>query len=207
MLLKLLVLAIIAPMLWAAFFVFDAASNTSLALGLATSARATQSAVIREHLLNSAENALENAWSQPAAWHAGASEALSGIYFYRGAAANDPALLDRSVKWAEKTVTLAPVQPHAWARLAALSEAGHRNPLCDVRGCLDNSWMTGPMIDPETACERLQLAHQQGLLLDNDPRIESYVRSGVQSRQAAQCLASFMSSDQLFRALLLRARH
>lgn len=95
---------------------------------------------------------------------------------------------------------LAPVQPHAWTRLALLTELGHVNSVCDIDACLAHAWATARMIDPETACTRLRLTYRRSQFTGDDVRIDDYLRLGVSRRAAGACLA-FLPGDQLFAAL------
>lgn len=200
MILRLILFAFVAICLAGAAIVFEAASRTALALQMVASASESESAPVRTRLLDRAEASLRTSWARPAEWHAGATEALSGILLLKAEVENDPALYSQSADWAVRTVRLAPVQPHAWTRLAVLAERGHPNPLCDVAACLTKSWRTATMIDPETACVRLQLSYRAGMLTRNDPRIDAYLSSGVTPRDAARCL-NFLAPNDLFEVL------
>lgn len=203
MVLRPITFAIVAISLVCAAVVFEAASRTSLALRMAASAGESQSLEVRTRLLERADASLRASWARPLAWHAGATEALSGILLLRAETTNDPAVFAESADWAARTVRLAPVQPHAWTRLALLAERGHPNPICDVVACLTKSWQVAPMIDPQTACVRLQLAHRAAMLTRDDARIDAYLASGVSSSEAARCL-NFLAPSDLFETL---ARH
>lgn len=181
--------------------IFEAASKTANALDMINSARASQSAVVQSQILARAEASLIGSWARPTLWHAGAAEALSGAYLLDAEIKSDPALYAESARWAEASLRRAPVQPHAWTRLALLSDAGYPNPLCDVAECLAKSWQVAAITDPETDCVRLELAHRHHLLLPQDPRISAFLRSGVSRRQAAQCL-SFLEPDALYQAMM-----
>lgn len=205
MMLRPILFAFIGICLLGSAIVFEAASATSLAIDAAAKARDSESAVVRERLLVRGQTLITESWVRPVLWHAGAAEALSGIYFLRAQETNDAALFQQSVASASQAIRLGPVQPHAWTRLALLAEAGHPNAVCDVDVCLAQSWATARMIDPETACARLQLAHRRGQLRADDSRIDDYLRSGVSRRAASACL-SFLPGDQLFDALARNAR-
>ncbi|MEZ5960631.1 MAG: hypothetical protein R3C30_09435 [Hyphomonadaceae bacterium] len=184
-----------------AAIVFEAASKTAGALDMIVSAKASQSPVVQGQLLARAEASLRDSWAHPTLWHAGAAEALSGVYLLDAQITSDPQLYAESVRWAEASIRRAPVQPHAWTRLALLSDAGYPNTLCDVADCLTNSWHVAAMMDPETECLRLQLAHRHQLLLPRDPRIGAFLRSGVSRRRAAQCL-SFLPPQDLYELMM-----
>ncbi len=200
MILRLILFALVAICLVGAAIVFEAASRTALALQMIASASESESTAVRARLLDRAEASLRISWARPADWHAGAAEALSGILLLKAEAENDPALYAQSADWAVRTLRLAPVQPHAWIRLALLAERGYPNPLCDVVTCLTKSWQVATMIDPETACVRLQLAYRAGMLTQDDPRIDAYLSSGVSQRHAARCL-NFLAPNDLFEVL------
>jgi len=188
----------------ASSFIFEGASATSLALDTAAKAQASDSAVVRQRLLARAEHIITESWVEPERWHAGAAEALSGIYLRQTQENSDSALFERSVALASHAVRLAPVQPHAWTRLALLAELGHTNSACAIDTCLVHAWTTARMIDPETACTRLRLTHNRGQLTGDDPRIDDYLRSGISRRAASDCLV-FLPGDQLFAALARNA--
>jgi hypothetical protein len=200
MLVRLIFFAVAAICITGAAFVFEAASKTALALEMAANARASESGAVRDQLLQRAEASLRSSWAAPLDWHAGAAEAMSGILILRAEAQDDRALYAQSAAWAAHTVRLAPVQPHAWFRLALLAERGHANLICDAATCLENSWRSAAMTDPETACARLQLAHRLGLLSADDPRIDAYLRLRAPRRAVAQCL-NFLTPEALFEAL------
>lgn len=204
MILRPILFAFVAICLIGAAIVFEAASATSLALDAAAKARDSESTVVRQRLLLRGQTLVAESWARPALWHAGAAEALSGIYFLQAQETHDAALFQQSVASASQAVRLGPVQPHAWTRLALLAEAGHPNTVCNIDACLAQSWATARMIDPETACMRLHLAHRRGQLHADDPRIDDYLRSGVSRRMASACL-SFLPGDQLFNALARNA--
>lgn len=184
----------------ASSLVFEAASATSLALDTAAKARASDSPVVRQRLLMRAEHLIAGSWAAPQHWHAGAAEALSGIYFMRAQENNESELFEQSAALAGHAVRLSPVQPHAWMRLALLAEGGYVNSVCDIDACLAHAWATARMIDPETACTRLRLTYRRNQFMGDDPRIDDYLHSRVSRRAAGACLA-FLPGDQLFAAL------
>jgi hypothetical protein len=181
--------------------IFEAASATSIALNAISAAQTSDSDPVRQRLLDHAERTLRSSWARPLEWHAGATEALSAAYQLDGQLRGDPNLLTQSAFWAEKTVRLAPVQPHAWTRLAILAEQGHANTVCTLEVCLAKSWQTAPMIDPATGCARLQVAFRRNLLAADDPRIDAYLKSGPSRREAVQCL-SFLPAGTVFQTML-----
>ncbi|MCC6789914.1 MAG: hypothetical protein IT547_18965 [Hyphomonadaceae bacterium] len=201
MLVRALLVMLVLCALISAALVFEAASKTASALDMIRSAKASQSPVVQSQILLRAETSLRESWARPTLWHAGAAEALSGAYMLDAEIRSDPQLYAESARWAEISLRRAPVQPHAWTRLALLSDAGYPNSLCDIAECLTKSWQAAAITDPETDCARLQLAHRHDLLLPQDPRISTYLRSGVSRRQAAQCL-SFLEPDVLYDALM-----
>lgn len=186
--------------------VFEAASTTANALNMIASARASQSPVVQRQILTRAETSLRDSWARPTLWHAGAAEALSGAYLLHAQINSDPRLYTQSALWAETSLRRAPVQPHAWTRLALLSDGGYPNQLCDVAECLTRSWQVAAITDPETDCARLQLAHRHHLLLAEDPRIAAFLRSNVSRPRAAQCL-SFLEPGSLYDAMMDAAAH
>lgn len=200
MIIRFILLTFTLVALAASAFIFEAASATSLALDTAAKARLSDSAVVRQRLLTRAEHLIGESWAEPERWHAGAAEALSGIYLMQAQENNESSLFEQSAALASLAVQLAPVQPHAWTRLALLAELGHMNSACDIDACLAHAWATARMIDPETACTRLRLTYRRSPFTGDDPRIDDYLRSGVSRRTAGACLA-FLPGDQLFAAL------
>lgn len=186
-----------------AAWVFEAASVTQSALSDINGAAAAHDGEIRLHLLGRAQTTLLTSWARPTAWHAGATEALSAAYFIESELTGEVRLLDESARWAQATVRLSPISPHAWTRLAALAERGHGAEICTLARCLEKSWASARMIDPETGCLRLQIAHRHNLLAPADPRIDDYLKSGPSDRSAARCL-QFLPASDLFARLLNR---
>jgi hypothetical protein len=160
---------------------------------------------MRDEVLARAADQIERSWAQPAQWHAGASEVLSAVYALQAeAAGGDRALFAKSIAAATRAVSLSPVQPHTWTRLAAFAQMGLPDVPCSVATCLDMSWRSARMIDPQTGCIRLRIAHAEGLLTGPaDERITWYVRSGASPAEIAACL-DFLPTDALFRLLLER---
>ncbi|MDZ4690058.1 hypothetical protein [Terricaulis sp.] len=179
---------------------FEASAQTSVALELIERARVSTSQRVQTQLLTRAEHTLQNSWARPVLWHAGASEALSGAYYAHGLVAQDTALLRQSANWAENTVRLAPVQPHAWIRLAALDEGGIANSLCRVTECLAHAWRVAPLLNGAGGCERLRIAYRVGALTSADARIDAYVQTHPR-RIAAACL-DFLPPAELYEALM-----
>ncbi len=182
--------------------VFEAASKTRGALELIASARAVEEP-LHAQMLSGAAQSIEQSWARPALWRADAAEALSAIYALQAqAASGDRALYQRSVEQAAMAVRLAPVQPQAWARLAAFAQMGLPNVPCKVAACLAMSWRAAKMTDPQTGCARLQIADAAGLLSPGrDERIVWYVRSGVGREDIARCL-TFLPPPARFQYLL-----
>jgi hypothetical protein len=183
--------------------VFEAASKTAIAQAAIRAAPSLEGMDSRDETLARAVQDMETSWAEPAEWHAGAADALSALYALQAeAAGGDRALYAKSIAAASRAVTLAPVQPHAWTRLAAFAQMGLPDVPCSVGECLDMSWRAARMTDPQTACARLRIAHAEGLLTDpNDLRIKWYVQSGAPPTEIARCL-DFLSSEPLFQSLL-----
>src|SRR5262249_20602879 len=152
---------------------------------------------MRPQLYDRADRALERSWSDPSAWHAGATQALSDLFLQRannGAANQD---LQQSAYWATRTAALAPLEPYACARLAELRARGGTNPLCDsAASCLNRSYAAARMADNATACLRLRVGHEQGLLRPNDPKLDDYAWSCIKFHRMEPCL-TFLSPDEL----------
>lgn len=206
MALRIIIFALSAIAFAGALLVFEAASRTHLALAMTEDALASGSPNVRAQLLERAETSLRSSWAQPLSWHAGAAEALSGILFVKAQAGDESARLAESAAWAVKAIELAPVQPHAWTRLAALALEGHPNRLCDASTCLAQSYALAAMTDAETECARLRIAHQLGELNSADPRLDIYMSApGVSRHVAASCL-NFLAPEELFEVLARQRR-
>lgn len=200
MVLRLIIFACVASCFAGAALVFEAASRTALALNIVASAQESESGIVRDQLLNRAETELRSSWARPLEWHAGAVEVLSGTLLLKAEAHHQDQFYAESAELAVRALRLAPVQPHAWTRLALLAERGHPNRLCDFAACLAKSWQVAPMLDPETACLRLQMSNRAHMLAADDARIDAYIGSGVSRRVAARCL-TFLAPHDLFEAL------
>jgi hypothetical protein len=175
--------------------VFEAAAKTQLALIQAQSVQQLAEEE-RTAAFDSAARLLETSWARPLAWHAGALEALSWIRAQQGR-------LDEAAGAATRSVALDPIQPAAWARLAALADEGVREAGCNAAECLERSWRAAKMTDPPTACARLEIAYRNGLLSPRDERIEWTARSAFfHGRDTRQCFA-FLPSGERVRAILL----
>lgn len=206
MVLRLVIFALSAIAFVGAAFVFEAASRTHLALAMTENALASASPNVRAQLLERAEASLQTSWARPLAWHAGATEAFSGILFLQAQTSGEPVQFAESAHWAVKAIQLSPVQPHAWTRLAALALNGHQNTLCDASACLAHSYAIAAMTDPDTECTRLRIAHQLGELRSNDPRLDVYMMArSVSRRVAANCL-NFLAPEELFEVLARQQR-
>jgi hypothetical protein len=205
MMLRVLFVSFLLVCIAGAAIVFEAASQTRIALEREEAAASTDSPEVRDRILQAGITGLEASWARPLTWHAGANEALSAIYARYGAARNgDPALYDASIAAASRAVALSPVQPHAWARLAAFAAMGRPHVPCSVRQCLERSWESSKMVDAETACARLRIAHDAHLLNEpKDERIAWYLGSNATNEQVGRCL-SFLNPTDLFRLLLDR---
>jgi hypothetical protein len=201
--LRLLLLLILFGAISLSALVFEAASKTQDARNLLAASDALQGSPLRAQMLSRAANVIETSWAQPAQWHAGAAEALSSVYALQAeASGGDSVFFSKSIAAATRAVALAPVQPQAWARLAAFAQMDLPDVPCSVGACLAMSWRSARMTDPQTACVRLRIAHAEGLLNGpNDERITWYVRSGAGAEDIARCL-DFLPRDALFRRLI-----
>lgn len=183
--------------------VFDAAATTRTALDLGRAAQLLPRGSGRAEVLDRATQVLETSWSRALSWHAGALEALSWIEALRADNdASDRAALARSRGAAERSLRRAPVQPLVWVRLAALAQAGEASQLCDVQTCVEQSYASGPMLEPALACERLHIARRAGL--DGElmrEAVDAYLAARPAARDAAACLW-FLDADERFEALL-----
>ena len=112
---------------------FEAAEKTEIAIDLLRASRGMEPLSLRASVLARAADEIGSSWARPAQWHAGAAEALSAIYALQGDSAHgDAALYRRSIDAASHAVALAPVQPQAWARLAAFAQRGLPGVPCSV---------------------------------------------------------------------------
>ncbi|QGZ93366.1 hypothetical protein [Terricaulis silvestris] len=204
--LKAIVLALLASAIMACGVVFEGAAQTQAALDVVHVAQRTSSIQLQERMLAGAAARLQKSWAQPTRWNASAAEALSAIYAMRAnAAGGDEAIYAESMLWAMRATQIGPTQPNAWARLATFSIMDLAHAPCAAQTCLERSWIAAPMLDAESDCARLRIAHAGGLqesLISE--RIDWYLRSGVGADQAAACLA-FVPREDLFQ-MMLRSR-
>jgi hypothetical protein len=185
-----------AAIAFGAAIVFEAAAKTELAVKQAHAAADMTDAQQRSATFDSAAALIETSWARPAAWHAGSLEALSWLRAQQGA-------FERAEDAASRSLRLDPVQPAAWARLAALAETGTHVRDCDTQECLERSWRAAKMTDPTTACARLELAYRAGLLAPRDERILWTAKSGFfLGRDTRECFA-FLPRQERVRAILL----
>lgn len=200
--LRFVLLLVLFAALTLSALVFEAASKTRIALDQIAASHAMDGP-LRQQILAQAAAGIEESWARPAEWHAGAADALSAIYAFQAeAAGGDRELFARSIAAASRAVALAPLQPHAWTRLAAFAQMGLPDVPCSVAECLDMSWRAARMTDPRTACIRLRIAHAEGLLAGpDDIRIAWYAQSGAGPTEIAQCL-DFLPTRDVFRQLL-----
>lgn len=206
MLQRVLLSLVIGALAAGAALVFDAAGATALSLELLRQARTNDSPVVARRLLDRADAALTQTWSKATLWHAGAAEARSAILATRAELEeNDRELFQASRDEAVRAAGLSPIQPNARIRLAALDEAGLPNPLCDRRACLERAFEEAPVMEFESACVRLELAHRAGALRAQDSRFLSFIKTAPSERRALSCLARFLPADESF-ALVLSTR-
>lgn len=183
---------------------FEAATQTQAAREVVASAQALPPD-LREATLRQTAARLEQNWSRPLLWHAGAADALSALLALRWEIAQeDPDLLRQSADAARQALRLSPSDFAPWVRMAKLDLAGAPSVTCRAEQCLLISWRAAPLADPETDCVRLRLWREAGLPLTAiSAHIERYVRSGVGADTAARCL-SFLSANERFLYLMAR---
>lgn len=184
---------------------FEAVSANAQAHALLLGALPLESSPLHDAQLERAAQTLETSWARPAEWRPDAAETLSAIYAERARSRNDdPAFLQKSVRAATRAVSLSPVLPRTWTRLAAFAQLGVPNSPCDVASCLAMSWRAGRMTDPATGCTRLRIANAAGLLHGaQDERIRWYVASNANREQVLTCL-DFLPRRDVFALLLDR---
>jgi hypothetical protein len=185
--------------------VFEAAHSTGTALAAAHRALTQDEGPARTSALLLAANTIESNWAQPAAWHAGAQEAVSWSYAALAAQMPDNTdFRDRAVLNAERTLSRAPIQPAPWARLAAYDLAGERNGLCAAEDCLAHSWRAVEMAPLATYCARLQMGHQLGLVGGaDDPRLLALTRVPV-TPDALRACVDYLPGDAVYQVLLIQ---
>ncbi len=182
--------------------VFEASRTATNALAAAHAALRDDDQNARVGQLLAAAQIIDNSWARPAAWHAGAQEALSWTYAALDAQTPESDFRARAIVNAERAVFRAPIQPAPWARLAAYDLEGDRNNLCDVRDCLAHSWAAVEMAPLATYCTRLRLSHELGLVGGaDDPRALALTRVNVPPDALAQCL-DYLPRDALLHVLL-----
>lgn len=191
--------AVIVALLCAA--VFDAASVSQASLDLGQVSQSLPKGRTRAQVLSRASVAVEGSWSQATRWHAGALEALSWVKALEAEnAPGDGSALRESRLAAEKSVAIAPIQPVAWMRLAALSLHGQPTGLCNPSRCVALSFAAAPILEPALACERLQIAAATGTEI-SPAIVAGYVASRPQPADATRCL-SMLSPHLRFEALM-----
>ncbi|MDX2236142.1 MAG: hypothetical protein NW203_01125 [Hyphomonadaceae bacterium] len=198
---RLLLAALAGAMALFAALAFDAASATRQALALGAVARDADEQDAQALAYGHARAVLAHAWSQPLVWHAGAIEAASWIAALQAQAdANRAAHQAESARAAARGLRLSPVQPIAWARMAALGPAAQS--FCAPDVCLDRSWRAAKMLDAESACARVRVAHGLGALdaVDADPRALWFAMA-ASPEQTTACVA-FAPRDAVFRLLI-----
>ncbi|MBL8551654.1 MAG: hypothetical protein JNJ73_16830 [Hyphomonadaceae bacterium] len=191
---------------WAAgaLVVFEAAFKTDLALRATLTAQTLTDRGVRDGEYEAGADFLARSWANPLAWHAGANEAYSFIAAALAAGAGNQEMEQAAVAHATRAVDLSPVQPAAWARLAAFGHAGRPVSRCDVAACLDRSWASGPLTNAGIECARMRIAYEIGRLPPGDPRFAGVNRAMTSTRDFAQCFA-FLPREQLFQVLMMRA--
>lgn len=202
---RLLLAALAGVMALFAALAFDAASTTRQALALGAVARDAADENARARAYAHARDVLAQAWSQPLLWHAGAIEAASWIAALQAQSpANRSAHEAESARAAARGLRLSPVQPIAWARMAALGPDAHS--LCAPDVCLDRSWRAAKMLDADSACARVRVAQSVGALdaVDSDPRALWFAMA-ASPEQTTECVA-FAPRDAVFRLLIERRK-
>jgi hypothetical protein len=203
---KLILICFFAAGLALSAAVFDAAAAARTAMELNEAARQASAARAKDRFLTRAEQALQGRWSAPTWWHAGAIEALSWNKALRAELSRSPARWRESGAALERGLSLAPVQPKGWYRLAAIRRAGIGRALCDARVCLERSWKASPAADADFACARLNLAHALGVRLRrDDPRVRAFIDIAPDRATLARCL-SFLPAEDLFAVLVSAPR-
>ncbi len=182
-------------------------ADKALALGLDALDAPTPAQVTIK--LIRARAAIDNNPAAPVRWHVGAMEAMSWIDALdatkAGRTAPDPALLAASRNAAEAAVRAAPVQPMAWMRLAALTNAGAPSRLCDARTCLTRSWQSAPMLARVQACERIRIAIAAGYpITPESEEMTRFLAAAPPWRMASACLSGLPAKD--FFTVLVRLR-
>lgn len=147
---------------------------------------------------------LEGHWAQPLRWHAGAMEAQSWAYSLLSANDESGVFAARSIEPAQRSIWRAPLQAPAWTRLAVFAANGKPNALCDAAACLQRSWRALPLAPLATACTRLQLGHELGLVQGaDDARVVLMTQVPMGRETLSECV-SFLSPIDNFRLLMLQ---
>jgi hypothetical protein len=183
-----------------ALSLFEGVGRTDAATALARAALINPE--LRARLLERAESLTSGSWSGVTYWHGGAAEIASWIASLRSVEGSADAGA-RAARAGERAVRLAPVQPITWMRLAALGKSGEDIGACAPAQCLERSWESAAVIEPEPGCARVQVSVAEGLMPDNDdPRFGAYVTTLRDRRHAVNCfgaLAPQRSFQQLLR--------
>ena len=201
--LKILCSVIVIAGLYLAASVFDGANAAQRSLDLARQSLGVPPGEMRGRILSAAQNSVNKAWSRPMRWHSGAAEAASWSLFLDAANSNDPNL-NASVAAASNAVTMSPVQPASWMRLALLDLSGVPNAYCKASRCLQFSWRAAPLMEANFACDRLRIANLSGDTFEiDDARLEWYAAVRPLPQAMNECL-EFLPRQVVFRSVLNR---
>lgn len=185
--------------MFGALSLFEGVARTDAAMTLARAALINPE--LRSDLLARAEGLISGSWSGVRAWHGGAAETASWIASLR-AVEGAPDAGPRAARAGERAVGLAPVQPITWMRLAALGKAGEDIRTCAPAQCLERSWASAAVIEPEPGCARIQVSVAEGLMPDNDDaRFGAYVSTLRDRRHAVDCFGA-LPPQRSFQQLL-----
>ena len=201
-LLRVLLASAAFAMALSAAFVFEAARAAAAAFREVDAALQGETPEMRVAALLQAAEGVETSWAKPERWHAGASEAVSWAYAALAPGDQSGVFTARSITSAQRTLSRAPVQAPAWTRLAVFGERGQPNTVCAPQACLERSWRAVPLAPLATACARLQLGHELGLIgSSDDPRVALMAQVPMGRETLSRC-ASFLSEAEMFRLML-----
>ena len=185
-------------------FVFAAARAAEAAFNQAQAALEFETPAARGRALRAGVAMIRESRARPGDWHAGAQETLSWSYAALAEIERGSDQIRDSIEAAEQSLARAPLQPNAWARLAAFSAGGATNRLCAAQDCLARSWRAVPLARYDLHCARLRLGHNLGLVEGpGHEQIQLLTRVRLERENFLACLA-FLSPEQSFQALIDR---
>jgi hypothetical protein len=199
---RLILVSISACLIFFNFGLFNAASAVDVALE--SLSQPLETAAARANMARQVENTLERQWSQPLAWHGGATEAAGWAALIQ---ANGPvvsadriALENKSAAYSWSAVHLSPITPTAWTRLQELQHRGI-NAGCERNSCVERSYMASPMTNrPKLECARFSLSEATA---QSESKLLALAQSDIGATELSDCVRP-LGPDAVYHALRLR---